>query len=177
MPTAVPRTDPLAAAEAFAEHLAAFWDTGRPGGWGWTFQLVDPLHALVAVTAIRDDGTGDDYAVLLDGLSYDDLPPGVYFVPPHDPQGPRPGGTSRWLPRIENPPFGFALHTSYGFAGGDTDQLVCFSQSRDYYISGHTPLPGEKWTPGVHTVAATLSRLHDVLSPPCYRGPAGADDS
>lgn len=161
----------------FDAHLEAFWASGRPAAWGWSYSKLGPLRASVSATGISAEGTVDEYCILLDASSYDELPPAVYFVAPTDPLGARPQADSRWLPAYGNVPFGFAIHPTFSYPDGSTDQLVCFSQSRDYYISNHTPLPGERWQPGAHTVSATLSRLHEVLSPPCYLGRAGALDS
>lgn len=174
---AVPLADAEYAALTFAAHLKSFWATGRPERWGWSYTLLDPLHARVQAVSVSADGSVDDYCILLDARSYDEMPPGVYFVSPTNPQGPRPQPDSRWLPSHSCIPFGFAIHQTYNYPDGSTDQLVCFSQSRDYYISNHTPLPGEQWQPGAHTLAATLSRLHEVLSPPYYMGRAGALDT
>lgn len=176
MPT-VPLADAEYAALTFDAHLDSFWASGRPGKWGWSYTKIDPLHALIHAAAVAADGSVDDYYILLDARSYDELPPGVYFVSPANPQGTRPQIGSRWLPSYTTVPFGFAIHPSYGYSDGSAEQLVCFSQSRDYYVSNHTPLPGEKWQPGTHTLAATLNRLHEVLTPPCYLGRSGALDS
>ncbi|WP_284762115.1 hypothetical protein [Arthrobacter sp. efr-133-R2A-63] len=174
---AVPLADAEYAAMTFAAHLDSFWASGRPESWGWSYTKLDPLHACIHAAAVSPDGSVDDYCILLDARSYDELPPGVYFVSPADPRGPKPQPGSPWLPSYTNVPFGFAIHPSFSYPDGSADQLVCFSQSRDYYISNHTPFPGEKWQPGTHTLAATLSRLHEVLTPPCYLGRAGALDS
>jgi hypothetical protein len=70
-----------------------------------------------------------------------------------------------------NPPGWFGLHPAYEYPDGHIAQLVCFSHSLDYYISNHTPEPSQIWQQGTHTVAATLNRLHEILSPPSYQGP------
>ena len=173
---AIPLVDAEMAAELFGRHLRDFWASGRPDKWGWTIEYRDPLTAIVHVTGRRQDGTVDPYLILLDGRSYDEYPAGVYFVRP-EPFAARPGPGSRWLPTFGNVPFPFALHQTYAYPDQTTDQLVCFSQSRDYYLSGHNPTSGERWKPGEQTVSATLSRLREVLSPPCYQGPAGDLDT
>jgi hypothetical protein len=173
---AVPRVDPELAAEAFTHDLDQFWASGRPTRWGWSMTRPDPLTALLNVTGMRGDGILDEYRLLLDASSYDDYPPGVYFVRP-DPPYARPAVGSRWLPSFGPAPFEFGFHPVYQYPDQISDQLVCFSQSRDYYISGHNPQPGQRWQPGVHTVAATLNRLHEVLSVPCYQGHSGDLDT
>ena len=93
------------------------------------------------------------------------------------PYGQQPTTTSIWWPRFEGaPPFEFALHHAYPYENGTRPgQLVCFSHGRDYYYTGHSPQPGQRWQRGKHTVVATLTRLRHVLTAPYYKGPSGAD--
>jgi len=165
----------LAVARAAADaHLALI--TPRLAAWGWTWAWVDDVRLRVDALGVRADGATDPYVLELDVATYDVEPPRVRFVLP-DPFGQRPAASSAWWPAFEgSPPFQFALHHVYPFDNSArSDQLVCFSQSRDYYYSHHSPAPGEQWEQGRHTLASSLSRLHEVLSPPYYRGPSGAD--
>jgi hypothetical protein len=47
----------------------------------------------------------------------------------------------------------------------------------EYYMSNHSPTDEQRWTQGRHTVAATLSRLAELLSPPNYGGPSAPRDA
>lgn len=163
-----------ALARATAEHhLLRIAPRLREWGWTWAWTPSDSMRLRLDVVAVRADGIPDPYVLDLGFKGYDAEPPQVRFVLP-DPFGQRPGPASRWWPTISGVSW-FALHHTFAFAEGP-DQLVCFSQSRDYYRSGHFPQPGEAWEHGRHTVAATLARLHEVLTPPYYVGPAGAND-
>lgn len=71
-------------------------------------------------------------------------------------------------------PIQFALHDSYGYANGVTDQLVCFSYSYDYY-EGHSPSEGQAWRSGRDRVDATINRLYEVLNCPSYLGPSAQE--
>ena len=145
--------------------------------WGWSTTWVGDAQLRVDAVGVRADGTIDPYVIDLDLATYDLEPPRVLFVLP-EPYGQQPSGTSRWWPRFEGtPPFEFALHHAYPFVSGTRPgQLVCFSHSRDYYYSGHSPQPGQRWEQGKHTIVATLTRLHHVLTAPTfYQGPSGAD--
>jgi hypothetical protein len=46
----------------------------------------------------------------------------------------------------------------------------------EYYISGHSPAPGQRWQQGRHTLGATLTRVQDALTSAQYQGPAGVVD-
>jgi len=52
-------------------------------------------------------------------------------------------------------------------------QLVCFTLGAEYYMTDHSPKETERWQQGRHTVAGTLFRLAEVLSPPYYKFPSG----
>lgn len=159
------------AAEAHLQVLAP-----RLAEWGWSTRWVGDVQLRVDALGIRADGQADPYVVDLEFSTYDVEPPRVLFVLP-DPYGQEPTATSIWWPRFEGaPPFEFALHHGYPFENGTRPgQLVCFSHSRDYYYTGHSPQTGQRWQRGRHTVAATLTRLRHVLTAPYYQGPSGAD--
>jgi hypothetical protein len=127
----------------------------------------------------------DPYFVRLDARWYDQYPPKIAFVElTRDWPDARDG--SRHYPAIAGSPTSdgrsypgqaavqFALHDSYSYGDGDRRQLVCFSHSFDYYISGHGPTDEQRWQQGVHTLSATLTRLHAVLQAPSYLGPSHA---
>lgn len=159
------------AAEAHLQVLAP-----RLSEWGWATAWVGEVQLRVDALGVRASGEKDPYVLDLEFSTYDVEPPRVRFVLP-DPYGQRPTTSSHWWPRFEGPsPFEFALHHDYNYDNNTrSDQLVCFSHSRDYYHSNHSPQPGQRWQQGRHTVAATLTRMHRVLRAPYYQGPAGAD--
>lgn len=113
----------------------------------------------------------DSYLVVLDCDSYDTWPPEVKFVNPATRRY-VVGEDERFLPRIEGFP-NFGLHPRYqGFLNNPArvDQLVCFSLTRGYYDTSHTPEPHQRWTPGRHWLYSTVKVLHRALQPPYYRG-------
>lgn len=183
------RADPEVAAATFADHLdrALTSPVGVRSRWSATW--VNPLEVVVHMPATRQDGTEDTYHLRLRAYWYDQWPPDAAFVvPPSDgsTEWRLPSDQSRWLPRIVNRPDGsFAFHTHYSFTDdakrqypdATLDQLICCSMSFGYYISGHEPTPGQRWTQGRHTVAALLSRVQAMLHAPHYEGSAGDLDT
>lgn len=162
--------DPEVASLAFAEDLDRTWASGRPQQLGWTRTRIDELTEIVQMSGRAPDGTVDPYCLRLHASHYGPHPVKVNFVEPQTWAPARDG--SRWFPRLESPPPWFGLHDTYGYPDGTYGQLVCFSFNLDYYISNHSPQPTEIWQQGRHTVAATLYRLHTILGPAHYRGPA-----
>ena len=174
----LPTADPEVAAAVFKSHLDRFWASGRPLRLGMELTSLDPLHSVVGLLGQLPGRPADRYFVKLGAEHYDAFPPMVAFVKPCE------GGIwveasdkTRWFPSIkfpQNPPAWFGLHPSYHFEGErDPRQLVCFSFTAEYYMSKHSPKDTERWVQGRHTLAATLNRLHEVLSAPYYQGPSG----
>jgi hypothetical protein len=167
--TVLSPVDPEIASPTFKSHLDALWATGRPTRLGWERTEIDPLHVLVKIPATRPTGEVDTYFFRLGAEYYDLAPPTVALVQPDgethavDP--------SRWFPYFETKPVWFGLHSSYGWPGGPR-QLVCFSFAAEYYMTDHSPKDTERWQQGRHTVAATLFRLAEILSPKYYRRPS-----
>ncbi len=163
--------DPEIAAAIFKEHLDRLWNTGRPGRRGWLRHDLDPLHTLVALPATRSSGEIDAYYFRLGAEYYDAAPPTVALVEPdgltHPPE------KSKWFPALDPKPSWFGLHAEYPWPSGPRRQLVCFTLSAEFYMTDHSPKDSEVWTQGRHTVAATLYRLAEALSPKYYRGPGG----
>lgn len=164
------------ARQAADAHLTVL--APRLAAWRWATSWVDDVRLRLDAFGVRTDGKQDPYVVDLDFETYDVEPPRVRFVLP-EPYGGRPSPSSHWWPRFEGAaPLEFALHHDYPYGGGALhDQLVCFSHSRDYYRSGHNPTEAQRWQQGRHTVAATVTRLHQLLTSPYYQGPSGADPS
>jgi len=162
--------DPEVAARAFASDLERTWASGRPQSLGWVRTKINELTEIVRMAGRTHDGCIDPYYVRLHAAHYGPHPAKVNFVEPQAWTTARDG--SRWFPRLENVPAWFHLHNTYGYPDGSQEQLICFSFNLDYYTSNHTPQPTEIWQQGRHTVAATLYRLHTILGPAHYRGPA-----
>jgi hypothetical protein len=164
------RTDPEVAAATFKNHLDRLWGTGRPSRLGWIRNDVDALHTLVTLPAKRPTGEIDPYYFRLGAEYYDVAPPTVALVQPdgvtHAPQ------ISKWFPVLGSKPDWFGLHAQYPWPSGPPRQLVCFTLSAEYYMTDHSPKESEEWKQGQHTVAATLYRLAEILSPKYYRNPA-----
>lgn len=182
---AVAPIDPNIAGATLQLHLDKFL---RQHGRSRDFQLIelDGVTAVVAIKAVRGDGKVDWFTTLHNGSWYDALPTQVSFVEreaeswepaalgspgyPLIAGSPTPAGTVSGTA----PLFQFALHPDYQYPDGSQRQLVCFSHSYDYYISNHTPTERQRWTQGIHTISATLTRLHEVLQAPHYQGPSDA---
>ena len=130
---------------------------------------MDALHTVVRLPAKRVTGEVDHYHFRLGAEYYDAAPPtvalvlpdGVTFAPPN----------SRCYPSLSFPVW-FGLHSAYQFPSGQVRQLVCFSYTAEFYMTNHSPLDSQLWRQGVHTVAATLFRLAEILAPPHYQRPA-----
>lgn len=178
--------DPEVASAVFADHLDRLRVGRQARDHGWTFNTVDPLHTVVAVSASRPDGVIDSYYVMLGAEFYDLHPPTVKFMAPAPgPEAWREASpTSRWLPVVNGLEW-FHIHPTnqYPETGIDASiytpprQLVCCSMILEYYITSHQPTDGQRWKQGYHTVGGTLARIQDALTSPQYQGPAGADDS
>lgn len=182
------RADPEVAAATFADDLDRAVASDAAARWGWSIADRSPLRAVIRMTAVRADGTADEYFVRLTADWYDQWPPEAVFVRPGAADGewmlPTPG--SRWLPTIQNfDDSSFAFHVAYPFSAEmkaafpdqTQGQLICCSMSFGYYISSHVPTEGQRWTQGKHTVAALLHRVQRALTAPHYEGRSGAIDT
>lgn len=175
------KTDPEVAALTFRRDLDRFWKAGAPTRRGWARRTVNSLQELI--TLVGDDGRQRlDYYLRVRADWYPDFPVQITLVEPDGIS--EPPERSTWLPEIQGQvPFGFGLHHVYDYTDPITHQvlerrqLICFSQSFDYYVSNHTPQPTERWQYPHHTIAATLNRMHEVLQAPYYVGPRSQRDS
>jgi hypothetical protein len=185
--------DEEVAGTVFAAHVSRVRVSAQAREHGWCFTNLDALHVVVSMTAVRPGDERDLYHVKLGAEFYDRYPPTTSFVSPPRPASdttPARGGwteavdESRWLPVVNALPW-FAIHPTFGYPANviaDADylvprQLVCCSMTFEYYISSHTPTPGQQWQQGRHTLAATLTRIQDALTSPNYQRPSGAVDS
>jgi hypothetical protein len=162
--------DPEIAGARFAEHLKRYEQSGRSDELGITFTRLDALCVIAHLPAVRADGTSDPYLVKLGAEYYDAWPPTTAFVKAGNYE--EAGPTSKWSPSFRAVPPWFQLHHDYQFVDGHRGQLVCFTFTAQYYMSPHSPGDDQVWQQGRHTLAATLSRLSDVLRPPYYLQPA-----
>jgi hypothetical protein len=171
MPVAPPSpADPEIAAATFEQHVRQLWETGRPDRLGWERSAVDPMHFVIKLPATRPNGQVDHYYFRLGAEFYDAAPPTVALVQPDAwTIAPEP---SRWFPVFEPKPSWFGLHSAYAWPDGTKRQLVCFTLAAEFYMTDHSPQASELWQQGRHTVAATLYRLAEVLSPPYYQRPS-----
>jgi hypothetical protein len=156
------------AAITFKDHLDSVWAEGLATNNGWGRFDIDRLHSVAIIWATRPDGTRDHYFVSLGAEFYDRWPPRVRFV---DPADWKPVQTAnRWWPTVTFPPW-MQFHLNHGF-NGEPGQLICFSFTAEYYMVDHQPEEAAVWKPGAHTVAATLTKLQEVLRPPYYQKPS-----
>lgn len=175
MPTMV---DPEVAALTFRRDLDRFWEGGRPDELAWKRRELDALTELIDVVGVTPDGSSHPLLVKLSANYYPVHPPQVLFVVPDDLS--EAGEGSLWFPTAApdgdpSRPGWFGIHHTYEYPGGIHRQLICYSHNLDYYLSNHSPTESEVWRQGTHTVAATLNRLAEILSPTYYRGPACAE--
>ena len=163
-PTAV---DPEVAELTFNEHLDELWRSGLPATHGWGRIPLNKLHTVIVLWADRG-GAKEHYFIRLGGEYYDRWPPSVSFVEPSEWQPVK--ANCRWWPAV-NCPSWLGLHINHAL-NGNPGQLICFSFTAEYYMVDHNPGESAVWTPGVHTLSATLCRLQEALSPPYYHGPS-----
>lgn len=165
--------DPEVAAATLERDLDAWWATGRPDALGLARRRLDALRWVIDVPAVRPDGTKELYHVLLDGTFYDQYPPVARFAAPDGDGGWKEATAgSRWWPHLEDLPNWFRLHEQFSYDDGTSGQLLCFSMNGDYYRSRHSPKEHQQWHQGRHRVAATLTRIHEILTT-AYRRPSG----
>jgi len=162
--------NPEIAALKLKNDLDAYLASGRLDKAGGKLQPMegDPMNFILELPGVRPDGQQDPYYLKLGAKYYDLGPPTVEFVEPESFVRSRDG--SPYYPVFNGPP-NFALHDVYSFEDGTSGQLVCFSFSAMYYMSGHNPTPGEKWNHGEHNVAATINTLIKILRDH-YQGPS-----
>lgn len=171
----LPRANPVVAMATFTGHLDQLWANRGLAERGWARETVDDLHVVVTIPAHRTGEHGEvtePFHVLLGAEYYDLYPPTVMFVSP-EAGWPRARKGSRWWPNVVGIPW-LGLHDDFQYPDGPRRQLVCFSMTAEYYMTGHNPTEAQRWRQGTHTVAATLNRLADVLSSSSYRGPDNA---
>jgi len=173
----LPPADPVVAARTFRSHLDTYWLNSGRDSKGWTCTQIDELHTVVTIPARHADDGVDPYYVRLGAEYYDAYPPTVLIVAPEE-GWPRARAGTPWWPIVTSLNW-CALHDTYSYCDPQGQplfegQLVCFSMTAEYYMSNHGPTEEQRWTPGRHTVAATLSRLGEILSPPHYGGPSAA---
>jgi hypothetical protein len=132
---------------------------------------MDALHTVVTLLAERPTGEKDPYHFRLGAEYYDTAPPTVALVQPDGIT--HATGKSSWFPVLEALPGWFGLHENYPWPSGPARQLICFTLAAEFYMTDHSPKESEEWKQGQHTVAATLYRLAEILSPKYYRRPAG----
>ena len=152
-----------------AERLMAHKETIRHG---WGVEYDGDVRVVVTLMARTAAGACDRYTLTLDCDAYDVWPPEVKFVNPET-LSYVVGEDGIHLPRIEGfPNFGLHLRFEGFYEAGRVDQLVCFSFTRGYYDSSHTPADSQRWTQGRHWLYSTVAVLNRALQPPYYQGHA-----
>ena len=170
------KVDEEVAAEKFKQHLE--WLCGdRPRQLGLQLKRQERLYAVLRIPGIRADGQQDDYYVRLGAEYYDKWPPTAGFVKNETWELASPG--ARWFPSIACQGIDwFGLHAPYSANHNgkmiNLPQLLCFTFTAEYYMVPHSPPENSVWRQGYHTLAATLSRLAEVLRQPHYKGPSGS---
>lgn len=167
----VARSLARASAQRDFERLVRHRDAAR---FGWHFEYDGNILVMAHLKAKSASGGEDVFVVSLDCDSYDTWPPETKFVNPKTLTYEHPTDLEH-LPVITGFP-NFGLHPAYsGFSRdpGRVDQLVCFSLTRGYYDSCHSPQPHQKWTPGRHWLYSTVRVLHRALQPPYFTGRMG----
>lgn len=137
---------------------------------GWGVEYDGDVRVVVSLSAQRSEGQRDRYTLTLDCDAYDVWPPEVKFVNPATLTY-VVGKDEDHLPAIQGFQ-NFGLHAQFSSFNqpGRIDQLVCFSFTRGYYDSAHTPTPSQRWTQGRHWLYSTIAVLHRALQPPYYQG-------
>lgn len=153
-----------------AARLAEHEDSRR---YKWDVEYDGDILVTVGLRARAagyDMNRFDTYVVTLDCDSYDLWPPETRFVNPVT-RTYLVGEDISALPLTKGLP-GFAIHPRFEsfHTRGRVDQLVCFSFTRGYYDSNHSPGPRERWTPGRHWLYTTVRVLHRALQPTHYLG-------
>jgi hypothetical protein len=168
------KVDEEVAAEKFKQDLE--WTCGdRARQLGLHLVNQDRMSAVVRILGVRPNEQ-DDYYVRLGADYYDKWPPTAAFVQRENWELAVPG--TRWFPSIACQGINwFGLHGPYNAnhngANIQLPQLLCFTFTAEYYMVPHSPPEDSIWRQGYHTLAATLSRLAEVLQQPHYRGPSG----
>lgn len=166
------KVDEEVAAEKFKQDLE--WLCGdRATQLGLRLIKRERIYAVVRIPGVRADRQEDDYYVRLGAEYYDKWPPTAAFVKPGTWDLAAPG--TRWFPSIQCQGIDwFGLHAPYRANHNGAiihlPQLLCFTFTAEYYMVPHSPPEGSVWKQGHHTLAATLSRLAEVLQHPHYRG-------
>jgi len=165
------KVDDEVAAEKFKQDLD-WLNTQRAEQLGLRLVKQDRMYAVISIPGVRANGEKDDYYVRLGADFYDKWPPTAAFVKPETWGLATPG--TRWFPTIQCQGIDwFGLHAPYNGGNVNLPQLLCFTFTAEYYMVSHSPPPHSVWRQGYHTLAATLSRLAEVLRHPHYRGPSG----
>ena len=165
------KVDEDVAAEKFKEDLR-WLGTQRAAQLGLRLVKQDRMSAIIRILGVRANDEEDDYYVRLGADFYDKWPPTAAFVKPESWELATPA--IRWLPTIQCQGIDwFLLHVPYKSGNVNLPQLLCFTFTAEYYMVSHSPPPNSVWRQGYHTLAATLSRLSEVLRHPHYRGPSG----
>lgn len=161
-PIAVPPTQAIAALE---EDLPKVLKGKTVEEVRWT--RLDSLTLLVPIIGGRDE-KGDEYLLRLGFGYYREWPPSALFVNPVT-KTYEVGKDDEWLPKIE----GWNelhVHANYNDTG---QQLICCSNTLEFYKVRHTMEPKHVWDPERQNFAATLAAINLALRSTYYKGRQG----
>lgn len=158
-----PIADPHRGRAVFAEHLPRVLAGRTLEECRWS--VAGPLCLFVPVCAGPEGA--DDYLLRLGFEYYPTWPPTAHFV---NPQTLSFDGARDlyWLPRVEGDS-GFAVHQVYQHSNY-SGQLVCCSFTAEFYLILHSVNSEHLWDSERHTFGATISRVHQALRSPFYKG-------
>jgi hypothetical protein len=164
--------EPEVAARTFADHLDHFFAGPRPLELGLKQRDISNLQTMIEVDGIREDGTHHPFFLLLGAQYYDRWPPTAAFVDPATLA--QVDSRSIYWPTLKQQPSWAALHNNYKFSDGSAGQMICITFTAEYYRTSHSPPKDAVWLPGRHTVAATITRVAELLRQPYYGQPGNA---
>jgi hypothetical protein len=165
----LPLALPEVASAKLKAHLAKLYENADFADPRLAYVLVDELHAIVPILARKGEDQ-DLYYVRLGAEHYDAYPPIVVFVQPNTWALAPP--KTRWFPKLEGAA-DFALHEAFDFKSAGKRPLICYSFNAEYYMTEHSPTPGQVWVQGKHTLAATVYRLTEIMHN-YYKGSSAA---
>lgn len=161
-PVPVPPADAIAALE---EDLPKVLKGRTLEEAGWT--RLDPLTLLVPLVGGPPSVAGDSYLLRLGFGYYRDWPPSALFVNPET-KDYQVGRDSKWLPRVEG---WNELHVHADYNG--TGQLICCSNTLEFYKVRHGMEAKHLWDPGRQNFASTLRAIEWALRSTYYKGRQG----
>jgi len=169
MDAPTPVQDISAGQQAFERDLEKALKGRSPEELGWA--IPDSLTLLVPLWGEKTSGDRDFYLLRLYFDHYPAFPPSARFVNPATLEYRYPEDKS-WVPN--SPGHGeIQFHTNYSSGRGHADtQLICCSQTLEFYTVNHSVEEQHLWNPAKHNFMSTLSAIRRLMVPPYYQGRA-----